>query len=392
MKLRGFLTAVSVGTVLLGSLPGNANEAKNIISADRAPGNLDKSLLLEVNAAIDRGLDWLAANQKEDGSWSNGTFPALTALPAWAFIRGEHPQKKEVVDKAVSFLLSCRQNNGGIYKDVKGRKGGGLPNYNTAISMTTLHATGDPKLVPTVLKARKYIARGQHFGDDVYEGGFGYDQNTDRAYTDLLNTFYATEAMRLTQSVEDLRDSSESKVDIDWSKTVKYIEKMQNKPKAGPDQVGGFFYKPGESKAGTTTNADGVVVFRSYASMTYAGMLALIYADVDKTDTRVRSAFKWATDRWSLEENPGMGQQGLFFFFNVLSKSLHAYGADVVPVNDGKTVDWRVETAKKVLSLQTIDPSTGHGYWLNKNGRFWERDPVLVTSYTILTLEQILGQ
>jgi len=391
MKMRATVT-VAVSALLSVALLYRTADGETTLSAGRAPGTLDKSLANEVNAAIDRSLDWLAANQKEDGSWSNGNFPALTALPAWAFVRGTHPKKKEVVAKAVGYLMSCVRDNGGIYREVKGRQGGGLGNYNTAIAMTTLHATGDPALVPTVLKARKFIARGQHFGDDVYEGGFGYNQSTDRPYADLQNTLYAAEAMRLTQGVEDLRDSSEDRVDIDWSKTVKFIEKMQNKPEAGPDQEGGFIYRPGESRAGTTTNKEGVVVFRSYASMTYAGLLALIYADVNRNDTRVRSAFKWASERWSLEENPGMGMQGMFFFFNVLTRSLHAYGADIIPLDGGKTVDWRRELAKRLISLQTIDPATGHGFWRNDTGRFWEKDPVLVTAYSILALEHVIGQ
>ena len=157
-------------------------------------------------------------------------------------------------------------------------------------------------------------------------------------------------------------------------------------------QAGGFFYKPGESKAGTTTNKDGVVVFRSYASMTYAGLLALIYADVNRNDTRVRSAFQWASQRWTLEENPGMGDQGLYFFFNVLARALHAYGADLVPLSNGGTIDWREELVNRVLDLQLIDSTTGHGHWTNSNGRFWEKDPVLVTAYTLLALAQVQGK
>jgi len=36
--------------------------------------------------------------------------------------------------------------------------------------------------------------------------------------------------------------------------------------------------------------------------------------------------------------------------------------------------------------LNKQDPK---GYWLNENGRWWERDPILVTSYAMLALERI---
>jgi len=370
-------------------LAGQVLAQKVPVGADSASA-IGVSMTHEIEASIDRALDWLAANQRESGAWSNEQFPALTALPAWAFIRSSHPARDTVVPKALAFLKSCVQPDGGIYKPVAGRQGGGLSNYNTAICMTTLHAAGDPSLTRIILDARAFVAKGQHSGDDEYKGGFGYDKSTNREYADLMNTLYAAEAMRFTESIEDQRPAGEARAEVDWKATAEFITRMQNTPDAGSDQSGGFFYKPGESKAGTVTNSAGRVVFRSYGSMTYAGMLALVYAGVDRDDPRVRSAFDWASKHWSLEENPGMGMEGYFFFFNVLSRSLSAYGADLVPLADGGTVNWRQEVANRLLNSQKIDP-TGHGYWLNEAGRYWESDPILVTAYTLLAL-QSLGQ
>jgi squalene-hopene/tetraprenyl-beta-curcumene cyclase len=358
-----------------------------LTSSEAAPGALSPSLRNEVNAAIGRGLDWLAANQKENGAWSKSDFPALTALPLWAFAQSTHPDRAAVADKARKFLLSCVQTNGGIYRNVQGQKGGGLSNYNTAICMTALHALKDPALAPVIRDARKFIAGSQHFGDDVYNGGFGYDRDTGRAYTDLLNTYYTIEAMRRTADVEDTRAPKEGRVDINWTETVKFIERMQNKPESGDANAGGFTYNPTDPKAGATTNTQGVVVFRSYGSITYAGLLALIYANVSRDDVRVRSALDWSAKHWSLEENPGMGTEGLFFFYNVLTKCLTTANVDRIPVKDGKQLDWRVELARKLVATQKVEPKTGRGYWVNENGRFWENDPVLVTAYALLALE-----
>jgi len=380
-------------TIILFSAPlAHTEESTTVATLSNSASILDISLQLEIHAAIDRGLDWFAANQKEDGSWSNENYPALTALPTWAFARSKHKSTPSVLPKSVSFLKSCIQDDGGIYVKIPGRKGGGLSNYNTAICMTALHGTGDKSLTRTIQNARTFIAGSQHHGDDVYNGGFGYDKNNKRAYADLMNTLYAAESMRLTQDVEDLRPASESSAKIDWKATAEFVTKMQNKPESGETQEGGFFYKPDESKAGTTTNKEGVVVLRSYGSMTYAGLLALIYADVDRDDPRIRSAFDWSSKNWTLEENPGMGPQGLFFFYNVISRSLSAYGADLIQKPDGNYINWRKELAGKILSAQIIDPKTGHGYWVNKEGRYWERDPTLVTAYSILALEHLLGE
>ncbi|NQT91173.1 MAG: terpene cyclase/mutase family protein [Lentisphaerae bacterium] len=372
----------------LGEVPP-AKEAASLVSASGLTGGVDESLANEVNAALDRALDWLAAAQKEDGSWSNGSFPALTALPLQAFAQGTHPRREEVMDRAVKYILSCVNEDGGIYRNIPGRKGGGLSNYNTAICMTALHATGNRSLAKVIQDARTFVAGGQHFGDDTYAGGFGYDNATKRTYTDLLNTYYSAEAMRVTADVEDLRPKGEQRVDIDWTATVKYIERMQNKPASGEADAGGFFYKPGESKAGTTTNAAGTVVLRSYGSITYVGLLALVYANVSRDDVRVRSAFDWASRHWTLDENPGMGAQGLYFFFNIITKSLTAYGADAVPLPDGTFLNWRKEMAKKLVAAQKTDGKTGHGYWTNDAARFWEGDPVLATSYSVMALQAL---
>jgi squalene-hopene/tetraprenyl-beta-curcumene cyclase len=352
-------------------------------------GQLDTSLRNEVHAAIDRGLSWLAAKQRDEGAWSNNRFPALTALVVQSYLAADHPDKAKVLPRALGFLTSCVQPDGGIYVHVPGRKGGGLSNYNTSICMTALHATGDDTYARIVQNARSFVAGGQHFGDDEYKGGFGYDKSTGRSYTDLLNTFYAVEGMRLTQSVEDQRPADEKRAEIDWKQAAEFISRLQNPPDTG-DEAGGFFYNPSDPKAGTTTNAAGKVTFRSYGSMTYSGLLALIYADVSRDDPRVRSAFDWTAKHWSLDENPGMGGQGLYFFYNVLTRSLDAYDQDLVPTAAGTMVDWRIQLARRLVSLQKVDPDTGGGYWVNATGRFWENDPVLATAYAIRALQLTL--
>jgi len=363
----------------------------SLISKQAVGGKIDLSTAKEAEAAINRGLDWLATQQKEDGSWSEANFPALTALPLWAFSMSNHPKKAEITAKAAKFILGNVQADGGIYRKIPG-KGGGLSNYNTALCMIALHSLNDPQYTPIVLKARKFVAAGQHFGSDIYDGGMGYDRETGRSYTDLSDSVIAFEAMRLTQSAEDLRNKSETRVDLDWEAAVRYLGRLQNNSATGTENAGGFAYRPDESKAGTTTNKEGVVIFRSYGSMTYAGLLSLIYADVNKNDPRVQSAFDWAAKHWTLDENPGMGDQGLYYFYNILSKALAIYGRDTIPGKDQSQIPWRDALTKKLVGLQKVDSKTGHGYWVNTNNRFWEANDVLVTAYTLIALEVAVGK
>ena len=292
-------------------------------------------------------------------------------------------------DAAVQFILSCVREDGGIYKHLEGRKGGGLSNYNTAICMTALHDTGRADVRSTVLNARSFVSQSQYTGDDQYDGGFGYDAKTKRAYTDLLNTYYASQAMRLTASSEEFRPSSEKRADIDWGATIKFVERMQNQPDSGDENAGGFFYNPTDPKAGTTTNASGVIVFRSYGSITYAGLLAMVFADISREDIRVRSTLDWAERNWTLEENPGMGQRGLYFFYHVLTRGLDAAGKQLISRTDGGSLNWKEAVARKLLSRQKIDPETGHGYWVNEDGSYLESDPILTTAYSLLALQAL---
>lgn len=385
--LIGFTTA----SIAASDSPGKAPDTQTLITKQAVGGTVDISTAKEADAAVTRALDWLASQQKPDGSWSEASFPALTALPCWAFALSSHPKKAEITTKAAQFILSCVQPDGGIYKKIPG-KGGGLSNYNTSLAMAALQQLNDPKYVPVILNARKFVAASQHFGNDIYEGGMGYDQANGRAYADLSDSVIAYEAMRLTQATEDLRDKSEARVDLDWEAARKFVERIQNKASSGSNNVGGFAYRPDESKAGTETNKEGVVVFRSFGSMTYAGLLSLIYADVKKDDPRVLSAFDWASKHWTLDENPGMGEEGLFYFYNILSKSLATFGRDSIPAKGKDPVFWRKALVEKLVSLQKVDSKTGHGYWINSNNRFWEANNVLVTSYSLIALEIALGK
>src|SRR6185436_17343440 len=101
-------------------------------------------------------------------------------------------------------------------------------------------------------------------------------------------------------------------------------------------------------------------------------------------DQRVVAVFNWLKQNYTLEENPGMGPQGLFYYFHTMTKALSLYGVNELEIAGGRKVDWRKDLASRLLNLQQRD-----GSWMNDNGRWWERDPALVTAYAVLTLELI---
>ncbi|MGB0775021.1 MAG: hypothetical protein ACPGUY_04200, partial [Akkermansiaceae bacterium] len=123
---------------------------------------------------------------------------------------------------------------------------------------------------------------------------------------------------------------------------------------------------------------------RSYGSMSYAGLLSMVYADLDAKDPRVIAVKKWLGNNYTIKENPGLGQQGLYYYYHTMAKALAAAGVDKLPLKGGGEADWRKDIAQKILTSQRED-----GSWLNENARWWENQPELVTAYGVLTLEQI---
>ena len=101
-------------------------------------------------------------------------------------------------------------------------------------------------------------------------------------------------------------------------------------------------------------------------------------ANLSAGDPRVRQTLDYLSRNWSVDENPGMGSQGLYYFYDIMARALVAARVDVVGGHR-----WREELAAKVVSLQKPD-----GRWVNDNNRFWEGDPILATSFALLVLSQ----
>ena len=367
-------------------------------SADRDKGDsisqTDLSFRNEVQHAIDRGLAWLQTNQTPGGYWSTPDHPAVTALALTAF-KGEPAgrfQKTEPawLKRGYDSILSCVKSDGSIYRT-------NLPTYNTAISMMALLAADKAEYEPVLRKARQFLIGLQgDFDqqgklDNVFDGGIGY--GTKYPHSDMGNTLQALEALYYSKHLVKDKDLAGAK-DLDWEAAIHFLQNCQNLPGANkqawvsddPKNKGGFVYYPGYSMAGAETNsATGRVALRSYGSISYGGLLSYIYANLKRDDPRVLAVFEWLRKNYTLAENPGMGPQGLYYYFHTMSKALTLYGVKELKLTDGQSIDWRKELAMRLINLQQRD-----GSWINEeHGRWWEKDPALVTAYAVLSLEMI---
>ncbi len=392
MNIPHLLRRSACGAALLTTLAAPAVVLAQQQQPDGTVRQPDVSLRHEVEHAIDQGLAWLRTQQRPEGFWSNPDFPALTALVLTAY-EGDPSVKDrslaaqpEGVRHGYDWLLTCAKPDGGIYNK-------GLTNYNTAICVTALFAAHEARFEPALAAGRRFVAKGQnHLAGDPADGGFGYDPGSGKA--DLSNTVYALEALYHTRALAAKPEGKPApEQDLDWQAAVGFLQRCQNLPEynkepwASDDAAnkGGFVYFPGRSTAGMTDLGNGKQALRSYGTMTYAGLLSFVYADLKHDDPRVTAAYDWLRVNYSVEENPGMGQSGLYYHFNLMAKALTAYGVGDIGLKDGKKANWREEVAKKLIDLQNKD-----GFWQNNaSGRWFEKDPVLATAYSLIALELI---
>lgn len=368
--------------------------AQDSVTQGRPPVPLNPvntSLQQEVRAAINRAADWLKTQQKPDGSWSSPDFPALTALPITALLKnGVLPPDDPVLAQALKFITDLQKEDGGVYQTDKG-----YYNYNTSLVVLAWHATGQTAYHEPIRRARRFIVGQQNdfnepgISDHPLDGGIGYGRT--RAHADMSNTVFALEALRATRHLD--QDAKEPAPQLNWDAAIGFLERCQNLPSHNkeswvtddPSNLGGFVYYPGHSMAGEMELPDGRKALRSYGSMSYAGLLSYIYADLKPDDPRVLAVVEWLKKNYTLQENPGMGAEGLFYYYHLLAKGLDSYGLTELPTADGKAVNWPEDLARHLLNAQKTE-----GFWINDDKARWmEQDPVLVTSYALLALSYL---
>ena len=391
MNKRFTLTSIWFFFATTFSLVASAQSQKgSIIVGTPKVSNL--SLKQEVLHAISKGVRWLKLQQKDNGLWGEEDYPALTAMAVSTILNDpsrDTSNPSPFAEKGLNFLLTKVQSDGGIY-------GKGLASYNTSISMMAFMQANRSEFDPLIKKARRFLINQQSDfdirgkGDNTFDGGIGYGSRW--AHSDLSNTYIALEALHYAEKYLKRDAETKLEMDLDWEMAVQFIQRCQNLPETNsekwvdgrPENRGGFIYFPGSSMAGEEKLPNGKVALRSYGSMSYAGLLSFIYAKMDVSDPRVAAARDWLIRNYTINENPGLGPQGIFYYYHTMAKTLTILDEDTLVLPDGRKVEWREELAKRLFDAQDAK-----GFWVNKNGRWWEKDPVLVTCYGLLTLERI---
>jgi len=355
--------------------------------------------------SIESGLKLLSSRQTRRGTWfeaeeveptdmeprKRAASVAVTAMALKAFAQaGELGDAATMARARAAIDLTLSDP-----KAMEAVEKGGIGNYVMSSIASGLAATGDADAKLAMQRAIRWMTDNQW--DDAegvdptkdWYGGAGYG-NGKRP--DLSNTQMMLDAMH---------DAGVSPDDPAVQRALAFVARTQNRKATNPAAWaqnglgdGGFVYSPANGGESFASDAAGegrygekldVKSLRSYGSMTYAGFKSLLYAGLSKEDPRVKDALGWISLHYTLEENPGLGQQGYFYYIHAMSRAMHA--SQLKSISDAKGVahDWRAELIAAIAARQRED-----GSWKNTAERWEESNEELATIYAVLALEEAL--
>lgn len=373
------------------------------IAADRSAVPVDAAHWETARAALARGLEFLRGAQGPDGGWMTGAAApptdvpdrpspvavAVTALAVKAIVQGRAEAPDDAsLRSALRFIRLAQRPDGSF-------EGGALSSYVTSAVVMALATIDRHDYHDEIQDAVRFLqvnqwdqAEGLAPRQDWF-GGAGYG---DRGRPDLSNTQMMLDA---------LHEAGMSPDEPAVQKALSFVSRAQNlratNKAAWAGDDGGFVYTPangGESFASEAAGEGryGEIVpegrprsLRSYGSMTYAGFKSLIFAGLAPDDVRVRAAFDWIRRNWTFQENPGLGGQGLYYYYHAMARALRSAQQDVITDVDGTAHNWREELVDALAARQRPD-----GSWVNQEPRWLEGEPVMATIDALLALEEAL--
>ena len=373
-KLFALLVAVSA---LAGSL--------NVASAQNGKVGPDKKTW---DGVAQKAAKYLQDTQDKNGGWSTDKTPGVTGIVLTGLLRtGQTTPQDPVGQKALKYIESL-VNPAKKHIAGKGDAKVQLQNYVTSINvMALIEAKQGDKYKAIIGDAVEFLKKLQWDEDegktekDPFFGGAGYDS---KSRPDLSNTQMFLDALKSAGIGPD---------DPAMKKALKFVNRCQNIKGETNDQPwaklindGSFIYTP--AIGGATKVVDKALdngALPGYGSMTYAGIKSMIYCGVPKDDDRIKKAYEWIKQNYSVDGNPGMPEPrakwGLYYYYHTMAKSLDALGVDYVVDAKGVKHDWRKDITEALAKRQRPD-----GGFINSAANWMEADENLVTGYALMAL------
>jgi len=370
---------IAVAVLMLGAATTEGGERDSFASARNA---------------VDRGIDYLASQQAQDGGWHSQHYgqlkagPGVTALVLYAFsrcsddARSRHPH---FATNGYSFFKPGLQR-----RDSLAALDGTLdyPTYASALWLSgraklspdlPRDENTEHRLVGYLLKAQIAEPRGFDDASPAY-GGWDF-LGADDAQGITTGTNVSLAAYILEALAAQKRDRQA--IEVANRRARDWVVRTQQ-----PD--GGFAFTPEPASLNNKAlflDDEARTQPRSYGTATCDGIRALAALGEDQDHDRVQRAVTWLTERPSLEVVPGFEdlpaeadwQRGLRFYYYA---SLASASKHFPPVQ-------RAACRQGLIEL-LVKEQLKDGKWANPSPKMHEDDPLIATSFALIALGELL--
>lgn len=356
-------------------------------------------------AILKNACRYLWEKQAPDGGWHSETYGILKGGQAWTpfvlFALLDVPDdiymKDEAkIERALNFIRT--HANGAGVLGVADPDVLEYPNYATAYALRVLVGHGKETDRPLIEKMKKYLSSQQFVErrgfthDNLVYGSWGFGETNlppqTPGFVDLSHTRRILQALREAGHDDHF---AFDKARVFLGLLQKHPTESRTQPDAdGTDPVrvrydGGFYFSPvvlARNKGGRDVDSTGHdLSFRSYATATCDGALALLAAGCAPDEEPVQAALQWLYRHPALDRPQGIPEDGpeqwhrVMFFYHLLVRS-EVYSAFSIQGT------WPREMTNLLETRQRADGSFSNPYGeLNK-----EDDPLLATAMVVGTM------
>ncbi|QDU94935.1 prenyltransferase/squalene oxidase repeat-containing protein [Lignipirellula cremea] len=339
--------------------------------------------------SLQRGLDYLARAQADDGGWHSETYGALrpgaatTALVLHAIASAPRPLRDLHRARCLAAYRFLTRSPGQQKYVCNPDGSADYPTYATALTLAAARRLGieDKPLHDRYVQylLRMQLDERQKFSpDSPHYGGWdlmGPDEQREiTSGTNVSITRYVLAALEPVDTDAARQARARAR---DWAK------RCQNMT---PD--GGFPFTPDSFSASNKAGNDAGVEAdqpRSYGTATCDGLLCLATAG-PPNDAEVRRAIQWISKNFEAEQppgfladddqGPGAWRRGLrFYYFAAVAETLPLLPTE--PENRSRLAD-------HIRSLQKDD-----GRWENDAAQMREDDPLIATALAVIALSHL---
>jgi hypothetical protein len=366
---------------------------------------------LRPREALEKATTYLWSQQREDGSWRSEQYAVMrsgqsltpfllhTLLHSVDSINARDADKTQ---RAITFIVDHLNDEGALGKadpDVVE-----YPVYSTAYSVLAFERWLDldqrmsRQEWNSIEKMQRFLKDAQFtqwngFSNDMAAcGGWGFDKPQQAGvpgHMDLAHTRRAMAAVHLSRNYMLMRDSFIA------GYARNFLAVVQKRPdtlavQPMPDDVerpkeipfdGGFYFSPVVLQGNKGRFEEEGAYWRSYATATCDGILALLAAGVPEDDQRVVAAVAWLKEHTNINYPQGIPTDHPEPWGDALKFYHYAVRAEVYDALDFPAAE-KQGLAKTVAAWQRSD-----GSFVNKASPLMkEDDPVLCTALAVVAL------